>query len=180
MYVFFTKSVNYQGGEYGNAVLSRFPISKKTRYELPAAPNAPGNTEMRSLSVIEIETESGEKIYFASTHLEVSHTETRNLHVDKIRETASKLEAPFIIGVDFNAQPGSESINRITAGNMFKSGCINNSCPNTFPAAGPNRAIDFIFLNQKAQSDFTVLSYKTVNETKASDHLPVMMEIKYK
>lgn len=180
MKVFFSKSRDYDGGEYGNAILSKYNIVRSIRYELPIAPGATSNPEVRSLAVIEVAAEGGQKVYFGSTHLEVDHAETRNAQIDRIREIATNLDAPFILGGDFNAQPGSESINRLIAGNLFKSGCVNNSCPFTFPANSANRTIDFIFLNQKAQADFTVQSYATVDEKTASDHLPVLTQLKYK
>ncbi|SFC68179.1 Metal-dependent hydrolase, endonuclease/exonuclease/phosphatase family [Parapedobacter composti] len=177
MQVFFSKSIDYQGGEYGNAILSKLPIVQRIRHELPSAPGA--SVEGRSLALIAVGTDDGGFVYIGSTHLDVSDTETRNMQVDKLREVNQHLSAPFVIGGDFNAQIGSETINRFVAGEMFRTACL-GSCPNTIPATSPNRAIDFIFLNQEASSVFTVLSYATVNETYASDHRPVVTELKYR
>ncbi|MBK1439121.1 endonuclease/exonuclease/phosphatase family protein [Parapedobacter sp. ISTM3] len=177
MQVFFSKSIDYQGGEYGNAILSRYPIVQRVRHELPSVPGV--STEARSLAVIAVETENGERIYFGTTHLDVSHAETRNLQVDKLRDVNEALGAPFVLGGDFNAQVGSETINRLVAGNVFRVACL-GSCPNTIPAASPSRAIDFIFLNQAASSAFTVVGYASVNETYASDHRPVVAELVYR
>src|SRR5690606_19323439 len=44
MYVFYTKAIDYQGGEFGDAVLSRFPIIEKVRYELPVTQELGGET----------------------------------------------------------------------------------------------------------------------------------------
>lgn len=178
MHVFFSKSIDYQGGEYGNAILSRYPIVHRVRHDLPIAPGAPSNTEARSVAVIAVAAEGGGRVYFASTHLEVSDMETRNLQVDRLREINTALNTAFIIGGDFNAQMGSETINRFTAGNMFRVACI-GGCPHTIPATNPNRAIDFVFLNQQAQSNFTVTHYDTVAETYASDHRPVVATMRY-
>lgn len=177
MQVFFSKSIDYQGGEYGNAILSRYPIVARTRHELPIRQGS--SAEARSLAIIAVETDDGGRVYFGSTHLDVSDTESRNMQVDRIREVNNALAAPFVIGGDFNAQMGSETINRFVAGNTFQVACL-GGCPNTIPVNSPNRAIDFVFLNQRASSDFTVLSYVAVNETYASDHLPVLTELKYK
>lgn len=178
MNVFFSKSINYQGGEFGNAILSRFSITKGIRYELPTIAGNP--TEKRSLAVIEIVTKDEQKIYFASTHLDHSHPATRQLQIGKIREITADLNDTFIIGGDFNAIPGSVAINRFIEGDFFKKGCIDNNCQYTVPAKNPVRTIDYIFLNQKAQADFTVLSYATLNEILLSDHLPVITQLVYK
>ncbi len=175
MQAYFSKSMDYQGGEYGNAILSKYPIIDRSRHALPATDGA----EPRSLAVISIGTEGGGKVYFGSTHLDVSNAETRNMQVDVIRAANTNLNMSFVIGGDFNAQIGSEPINRFVAGGMFRVACI-GGCPNTIPVASPNRAIDFVFLNQQAQADFTVISYVAVNETYASDHRPVLTELQYK
>lgn len=180
MKVYFSKSIDFQGGEYGNAVLSRFPIQNSTRYELPVPAGSPSSIEKRSLALIEVKAEGNKKIFFASTHLEVSDLTTRNLQVDRIREISAGLNAPLFVGGDFNAQPGSESINRLLGGAAFRSGCINNNCPYTYSAQSPTRTIDFVFLNDKAGTDFSVLDYKALNEPAASDHLPVVCSVKYK
>jgi len=180
MRVFFSKSIDYQGGGYGNAILSKYPIQSSVRHELPLPVGAAPSVEIRTMAVVEVKAEGNNKIYFASAHLEVSDTEARNLQVDRIREISSSLGAPLFLGGDFNAQPGSESINRLIAGSAFGSGCISNNCPYTFPAQSPTRTIDFIFLNDKAGLDFSVIEYKALNEPGASDHLPVLCQVKYK
>src|SRR5690606_1629000 len=52
MFYFFSKGIDYQGGEYGTAILSKYPISDMQRHELP---NLEGvNSEPRTLAVVTV------------------------------------------------------------------------------------------------------------------------------
>jgi endonuclease/exonuclease/phosphatase family metal-dependent hydrolase len=47
--------------------------------------------------------------------------------------------------------------------------------PDTFPADGPAREIDFILL--RPADRFRVLEYRVLEETVASDHRPIFMVV---
>ena len=49
----FSKAIDRDGGEYGDAVLSKHPIIETRSYRLPCAASQPG--EDRSLCVIRVE-----------------------------------------------------------------------------------------------------------------------------
>lgn len=176
MTMFFSKSIDYDGGEYGVAVLSRYEITDKIRYALPLAQGSTG--ELRSLAMISVAAEGGSgKFYFASTHLEVSDNASRLAQVNELLRINSGIQAPFVLAGDFNSVPGSESITTLQQG--FTAGCI-SGCPLTSPAVSPARTIDYIFLNQHASSAFSVQSYRTASEALASDHRAVVAELKFK
>ena len=63
----FSKAIDRDGGEYGDAVLSKHPIIETRSYRLPCAASQPG--EDRSLCVIRVEID-GKDLYVASTHLD--------------------------------------------------------------------------------------------------------------
>ncbi|MFD1629877.1 endonuclease/exonuclease/phosphatase family protein [Pseudopedobacter beijingensis] len=167
MYSYFTKAINYKEGEYGNAILSKFSLFKQGGRILP---NVIGFTgESRSLAYVGIKTEDNNMIYFASTHLDESRDDNRLRQIKGLFEINEQLNAPIVLGGDFNARQGSESIDLLQQ--QFKIGCIED-CP---------VIIDHITLNKKAESIFKVIKYEIVNdETQASDHNPVISDIKYK
>src|SRR5690606_11269664 len=68
MYAYFSHSMNFAGGQYGNAVLSRFPILDTMHFELP--PERGSNAETRSIGIIKVQPGKGGPLYFASTHLD--------------------------------------------------------------------------------------------------------------
>src|SRR5690606_10682145 len=162
MHVFYTKAIDYDGGEFGDAVLSRFPILEKTRYELPVEGSGP-QYEKRSLAVIKVEKE-GKQFYFASTHLDhLGPENNRILQANEINKIVKNLSLPLILGGDLNAQPSSETIRILQQ--EFTNACV-SGCKNTFPQDKPTRIIDYIFYRGK--DDFKVKQFDVVNETYAS------------
>src|SRR5690606_29946096 len=73
MNYYFAKAIDYQGGEYGTAVLSRFPISNMQTVKLPN----PENKEQRVLALAEVSLPGDVTVRFGSTHLEVSSAVNR-------------------------------------------------------------------------------------------------------
>ena len=69
MNFYFSKAIDHQGGDYGVAVLSRFPILDSTRFILPIDPKIGGET--RTLAAITVEVAKGKKLVFACTHLDL-------------------------------------------------------------------------------------------------------------
>jgi endonuclease/exonuclease/phosphatase family metal-dependent hydrolase len=159
LYSYFAKAMDYDGGQYGDAVLSRYPILDSMRYPIPFA--IPGS-EPRDLCMITIE-KNGKKILFASTHLDhLSSEENRllqaNFIVDQILPT---LKNPLILGGDFNAQPTSQPL--LILKKKFTLGCSGIGCPFTFPYNNPDRTIDYIMY---LTSDmFSFLNYNAINNT---------------
>lgn len=171
MYYYFTKAMDYQGGEYGDAVLSRFPISESKRYELPTT--GPG-FEPRSLALILIEKE-GHKFYFGSTHLDHTSDEAnRILQANTLVDIIKTLNYPVVLAGDWNATPSSTTIT--TLKQVLTPTCTD--CPYTFPMNKPDRTIDYIMY--KPAEKFKVKSLKVVNETYASDHLPLVADLEIK
>lgn len=169
MYYYFTKAMNYQDGEYGDAVLSRFPILDSIRHELPTTGSS---FEPRSAAMILVEKE-GRKFYFTATHLDhTSGDANRILQASRLIEILKTLSLPILLAGDLNATPNSEPIQILKQ--ELQIGC-NNNCPYTFSALNPTRTIDYIMC--RPASFFKFLNYKVVNETYASDHLPLIAEI---
>ncbi len=171
MQYYFAKSIDYQGGQYGVAILSKYPLSDAASVSLPM--QAASGGEPRVLATAKVTLTDGTQLRFGSTHLDAqSDPANRQLQIDKIADLASKESLPFIIAGDFNATPGSEVIN--TLDRSFKRTCI--ACAPTIPVVNPTRAIDFIAYRHPANK-FSVVSHKVVNEQYASDHRPVVAVI---
>lgn len=167
MNYFFSKTINFQGGEYGDAILSRYPILAVQHDEL-SMPDPSG--EARAVGIITIEPFPGVKINFATTHLDLK----KNNRIAEINQliTISKQSAyPLILAGDFNATPGSKEIEMLKK--EFTFACDTN-CPLTFPSDKPSIAIDYIILNPAASEKFHVKSYTAGQRTLASDHLPLI------
>ena len=91
----FVHACDLQGGEYGTAILSRYPIAS-----LEVIPLKSGKYEQRSIGGVQIDVE-GEKINFWNTHLSYENLEQRSLQVEQIKERLAS-EASWILTGDFN------------------------------------------------------------------------------
>ncbi|MBX6361431.1 MAG: endonuclease/exonuclease/phosphatase family protein [Acidobacterium ailaaui] len=81
MHFHFSQALNYQGGKYGDAVLSRFPIADTFSYQLPIIKGT--NEEIRVLSMIKVKLPGNKVILFGSTHLGLSE-DTRILQAKSL------------------------------------------------------------------------------------------------
>lgn len=163
---YFAKAIDYDGGDYGVAILSKYPLSDMKTYQLPMDNNMQG--EPRVLATATVILPGGKKITFGCTHLDAQRNDTnRVLQIKKINNIVTDAQLPMIIAGDFNAEEESEVIRILDS--QFKRTC--KPCKPTIPATSPRKAIDFIAY--KAQGAFSVLKHEVVNETYASDHLPV-------
>lgn len=170
MNYFYAKAIDYDGGQFGDAVLSRFPIIESVRYQLPVTDKLGGET--RSVAMVKVEKD-GQQFLFASTHLDhLSAEDNRVLQANELVKIVKTLQLPLIIAGDFNASAVSNPMNILRQ--ELSWGC-KSSCPLTFPAVKPTSTLDYILM--KPHAKFNVLSYTTVNETYASDHLPLIAEI---
>lgn len=171
MNYFFAKAIDYDGGEYGVAILSKYPMLETTVHELPTK----GKEEARVLATAKVEVDPGTHILFGSTHLNSSKSsENRILQIKKIAEISNSIEnMDVIIAGDFNAVPQSEVIN--IAEESFNNTC--DDCKPTFPATAPSKVIDYIFFKSKVNNLF-VSQYDVINDSYSSDHRPVFAEIK--
>lgn len=171
MYYYFSKAINFNGGEYGNAILSKYPIEEGSTHRLPNEPEAA--TEDRVMSTGKIRLPGGNEIIFASTHLDYKeNSPSRIRQMKKLLEILNEMEQPVILAGDFNDVPDSETIELLESD--FQLSCSN--CPPTFPVIEPVKAIDFIAYKHPQQK-FRTKAHKVIDETYASDHRPVFAVI---
>lgn len=168
MHFFFSKAIDHQGGDYGVAVLSRFPILDSTRFILPIDPKIGGET--RTLAAITVEVAKGKRVFFACTHLDLKEP-NRLSQAELIMKHFDGTTSPVLLAGDFNALSDSKVIRQFEQ--QFTRSC--QDCKPTIPVENPNRAIDFIMY--KSGSSVKPLSTRVIDEKYASDHLPVVAEL---
>lgn len=173
MHYFFSKTINFEGGEYGDAILSRYPIIKVQHEELPM-PDSSG--EARALGIITIKPFRGMKINFAVTHLDLRF-KNRMAEIRRIMAVARQSQYPFILGGDFNAFPNSKEVKTLKSYFVFADRI---GWTLTFPSDDPRITIDYIVLSPEASKEFQVTSYNVIKDISASDHLPLVEELQGK
>ncbi len=167
MSFFFAKAIDHEGGDYGIAILSKYPMTETKVSRLPTEASTKG--EPRVLATAKITLPDGRFIRFGSTHLDAQKEHiNRELQIKEINRITADENLPFIIAGDFNATPGSTVINLLDQ--SFTRSC--QQCEFTIPVIKPNKTIDFIAFTPK--SKFSVQSTTVIPERYASDHLPVL------
>lgn len=168
MNFFFAKAIDHDGGDYGVALLSKFPISETKIYRLTTVAGSGG--EPRVLATARIRLKNGKYIRFGATHLDhLKNPVNREAQIEEINKRGIKEKLPFIIAGDLNAVPESAEIQKLDQ--VFTRTC--KTCEPTFPVVNPNRTIDFIAF--KKTDTFSIISHRVVQEHYASDHLPVVV-----
>ncbi|SKB88365.1 Metal-dependent hydrolase, endonuclease/exonuclease/phosphatase family [Sphingobacterium nematocida] len=170
MEYYFSKSIDYKGGEYGNAILSKYPLSNKRRFDLPAIVGG----EQRSIALATVTLPDGKTMEFGSTHFDLNTI--RVAQAQFLNDISEQLKKPLFIGGDFNATPDSEEMTLLKKG--FNFSCMGN-CQFTIPVVNPTKAIDFIVYNPLAKQTYSLLSAIAMTGQYASDHLPVVAIYQY-
>ncbi|WP_255478794.1 endonuclease/exonuclease/phosphatase family protein [Rufibacter sp. XAAS-G3-1] len=162
---YFGKAIDHDGGDYGVAILSKYDLLETHTYPLPDDRST--KPEPRVLATARMRTPGGFEFMFAVTHLEVRREENRLMQMAEISRIVNATSLPVIIAGDFNAKPDSETIKRLDT--LFQRTC--DPCEPTIPVINPNRTIDYIAF--RPTDRFKVLEHKVIQETYASDHLPI-------
>lgn len=161
----FGKAMNYDGGGYGEGVLTKMPIIASRNIPLP---HSPGN-EPRAALEVTVELESGDTISFIGTHLEhQQNSNDRILQVQKINEVFLNNKYPTILAGDLNDTPESEAISILK--NYWTDAAGENPEP-TYSAQNPQKTIDYILYHPSGQ--WKVIETKIICDTIASDHCAV-------
>lgn len=172
-YTFYGKAIDYQGGESGLGILSRYQLSDPQRHDLPRVDLGPDVYVSYRILLTATITVDEKKIMIANTHLELTQ-ENRDLQVPEINRILSNSTAPVIFGGDFNAVPGNKTMQSFLDFG-FKKTCTTNCL--TIPSNKPNREIDFILY--RPIQNFSVVSHQVV-DAQASDHLPIVTVLELK
>lgn len=158
----FGRAMKYDGGEYGEAVLSKHTFVSTRNVELP---HSAGN-EPRAALEVRVELPSGREIAFVGTHLDHLKNEVDRIAQAKAIVAAFKdNDVPTIISGDLNAQPESKTIS------ILKEHWVPTSTTEaepTFPSKDPRIKIDYIMY--APATAWTVISTAAIQDEVASDH----------
>lgn len=166
----FGKAMDYKGGAYGVALLSRWPLVEPRTFPLPADPGI----EPRVVLSANVQPEpTAPRLSFLVTHLDHrADPVQRTSQAEKLRELFPPDAKPAILAGDFNAVPDSPVMQGI-----FRE--WNDSAEAatflTCPARKPVRKIDYILYRPAAS--WRVIQTIAIDEPVASDHRPVLAVI---
>ncbi|MFG0259891.1 MAG: endonuclease/exonuclease/phosphatase family protein [Phycisphaerales bacterium JB041] len=160
----FAPFMDFQGGRYGLAVLSKYPIVSSRVIELP-----PGKGEPRSALAVEIAPEGKPVVMFVCVHFDWLDDDTERFAQAEALLAALDGQHGVIIAGDFNDTPGSRTIRAFEeAGFRIVPPAAGDGA--TYPSDGPTKRIDFVM--HRPSFEF-VGTAEVLAEEVASDHRPV-------
>ncbi|WP_372637861.1 endonuclease/exonuclease/phosphatase family protein [Cohnella sp.] len=160
MHACFSPSINLIMIQYGNAILSHYPIiSKDIQY-------IGGSKERRSVLIVKLQINEC-VVTIVNTHLG-AHMSERIKQNSVLWSVLEKLEQPTILAGDFNMEMHDSFMKRLSS--RWKK----ITPQNNLPTMENGTEIDHIFVNMSIeQATAKVIPYD------ASDHYPVIAEIRW-
>ena len=178
-HVAFGSALDYDGGKYGVATLSRWPITFDTLYRLPVDPpqeRAGGSREPRGMLRTDIASPYGVMSVF-NTHIDASRDDTwrrQEAAVIVSTVTAARAMRPLVfLGGDMNSTPES-AVQQIIRDARLRDAfaeCGRGAGP-TFPSDSAVKRIDYLYLTGMARC-----ARAEVPATRASDHRPLVVDV---
>jgi len=151
-------------GQFGNVVLSRFPIRNLSRIDLSEKRREPRGALHVVLDAF------GSELHVIATHLGL-HPRERRLQIAQILARARELasESFAVIG-DFNDWLPGRSLVRVLDEVVGSAGA-----PKSFPSRCPMLALDRLWVHPRG-SVLSIQTHRSELARRASDHLPVVAE----
>lgn len=166
----FGKAMDFDGGGYGEGILSKYPIIASRNVPLP---HSPGN-EPRAALEITVELPSGDTIQFIGTHLEHQFASPDRLYqAQKINNVFLENSFPTILAGDLNDIPKSEPISLLKK--YWEDVSVESGEP-TYPSENPVKKIDYILY--RPAGSWKVTETKIICDSIASDHCAVFSVLK--
>lgn len=178
--IVFGSSLDYQGGKYGIAVMSRWPIVADTMIPLRVEPpqeRSGGSYEPRGALRAIIETPAG-RLAIVNTHIDASRDDRWRrqeiVGVLAVANAARALAPRVFLGGDLNSTPESAIQEAVrNAGYVDAWQRCGKGDGLSYPADSAVKRIDYLYLDPS-----TTCLDATVLRSDASDHRPVLVQVK--
>lgn len=187
MHVAFGKSLDFQGGDYGIAVLSRWPIAAQATVPLPVDPpqrRSAGLTTPRVALVAHLAAPAavGGPLIVVDSHIDAQRDDRwRRQEAALLAAIADSLvglgRGTVLVGGDMNSEPGSAAQALLTGGVLRDAwvecgGAPDDPAARTWPAHAPVKRIDYLYLTRAS----SCRAVRTLADS-ASDHRAVLVEV---
>lgn len=162
----FGEFMPYQGGKYGMAVLSKWPIVSSKNHRLPD-----GEEPRSALSIRVSSPKTSRELEFVGIHFYMTETE-RLAQARALSAAYEDTNVPIIIAGDFNSEPDSPILAHLAENWDFVQKGEDHF---TFSSYEPVKEIDFFAL--RPSTAFRVIDQYLIDEPVASDHRPLFIEL---
>jgi endonuclease/exonuclease/phosphatase family metal-dependent hydrolase len=173
MHAAFGKAMDYSGGGYGVAVLSRWPLSSTHNQPLPSFEDR----EPRTALTVQVEAgDRGPLVEFTSTHLDQTRdSENRLAQARYLNELLVKDDGrATILAGDMNARPDTDVMG------LFEEAWANPQADDPSPIAPtgrPRSRVDYVLIRPAAS--WHVIESRLIDEQVASDHRPLLTVLEW-
>lgn len=167
MHHVFGAAMDFQGGAYGQAILSRWPIQNLDLLQLPQRAGREPRIVLRASIRAPI------PLLFATTHLDHEIEEVRMEQAAALNASMRSRNAVTILAGDFNAVPESAAMRSLFT--FWRDSAGEIAAP-TIPAEQPSRRIDYILVHPGKR--WTTIESRVLDEPVASDHRPVIATLR--
>ena len=175
----FGRTLDYQGGEYGIAVLSRWPVAEQAVAPLKVEPpqaRSGGSYEPRGALRVTVTAPWG-TLRIVNTHLDASREDRwRAQEVRGVLAVADSMKARgglLLVGGDFNSEPASAVQAELRRGGFRDAWAeCGRGDSLTYPADRPVKRIDYLYLIGAVRC-----VEARVLESQASDHRALFVRV---
>jgi len=171
----FGEAMGYDGGQYGEAVLTSHPVLETRVEPLPYSLDH----EPRSALGVKVRLGAdGPNVWFIGTHLDHTRDPADRLaQAGEInRLIAEQPDAAVILAGDLNAVPESAVMARFYEMWTDAAAAGGNPQP-TIPSDHPRRRIDYVLF--RPADRFRVIETRVIDEPVASDHAPLLAVLEF-
>lgn len=172
MNVIFGGNISLQGGHYGNAILSRWPINKHVNRLLP---NRNGGEQRGVIQAYLQEPGTLTNFMILATHFDHRSDDTERIASAKAihKIVGEHPQSPAILAGDLNDGPESTALQELK---QYWTNSSHKPMP-TIPVTRPTRQIDFVLFRPKR--NWEVVETRVLDETVASDHRAVLSVLRF-
>ncbi len=177
----FFEAMPFDGGSYGEGILSRWPIISQERIALPSfnngEPRVVGRVDV-AVGLSDDETQQANltqqaNFTFLATHLDHRRDEQERIasaeHINKVANS-DESGLPLILAGDLNARPNGKPIQILRESwTIAKQG---EEFAPTFPSREPRQTIDYVMYC--GPGNWKLIELRVIEEPVASDHCPVL------
>ena len=159
----FGNALYYSGGQYGEAILSRFPLENAKAHHLPYS----FGNEPRTALEVTVKPDNGiPDFVFVGTHLCHQSGATRLEQTQELDALFTcRTDYPTIMAGDFNARHNSEPMKVLLSKNWID-------------AVAPSSRIDYILLRKS--DPWKIVRTEIIDEPVVSDHDPILTTLQWR
>lgn len=168
MHYVFGHNIPHEGGLYGNAVLSKWPIKHAHNHPLPTCYLG----EQRGVLEVIVEPPGNQPpLLLLATHFDYRpHNAERLLSARMINDLVrARGDMPALLMGDLNDTPASSPLSEL--GKLWRRANCWNSL--TYPVDAPAKQIDYVMTYPYAR--WQVVETRVIDEAIASDHRPLLV-----